>query len=107
MKKLITVCIMMACCGVMVFIGCKKNNTVTYYNQGVISPDLGYCITCGGYLIKFNSDTTTSYHIANDITRYGITINSKFPINVSADWQVDDAIKTGNYIIITQLKVIN
>jgi hypothetical protein len=113
MKKLIALCIIASFCFLVAFIGCKKNGTITYHSQGIITLNPGCCPTCdcaalyGGYSIRFNSDTATLYQISNDISKFGINISSKFPVNVVADWQPDVAIKTGQYVTIIKLTVIN
>jgi hypothetical protein len=109
MKKLITVCTIAIFCFLLVFISCKKSGTITYHNQGVITAicPMCACAACGGYFIKFNSDTATLYRIDNDLSKFGINGSSNFPINVAAEWQFDAAIKSSNDIIITQLRIIN
>jgi len=109
MKKLVFTCIILTICFVTIFISCKKSGIITYHNQGVITAHCleCACAACGGYFIKFNSDTATLYRIDNDLSKFGINANSNFPINVIADWQFDPAIKSSNDIIITHLKILN
>jgi len=109
MKKLAPACITLAICFMAIFIGCKKSGTITYHNQGVITAHclMCACPACGGYFIKFNSDTATLYRIDNDLSKFGIGLNSNFPINVIADWHPDEAITGGNFVIITGLRIIN
>jgi hypothetical protein len=113
MKKLVFACIILAICFVAIFIGCKKSGVLTYHNQGVITLNPGCCPTCdcaalyGNYSIRFNSDTATLYYISNDISKFGVNASSNFPIKVTADWQPDNAIKNGNFIILTGLRIIN
>jgi hypothetical protein len=113
MKKLVSTCVIITICVVAIFIGCKKSGTITFHNQGVITLNPGCCPVCdcaalyGSYAIKFNSDTSTLYYISNDISKFGINASSNFPIKVVADWQPDNAIKNGNFIIITGLRKIN
>ena len=111
MKKLVSVCIILTICFMAIFIGCKKNGTITYHNQGIIVLVPGCCPSCAcpstGYSIKFYSDTTTFHHISSDISKFGINAGSNFPIKVDADWQPDNSVQGGNYVIITQLKIVN
>jgi hypothetical protein len=114
MKRLVSACIIVTICFVTIFIGCKKSGVITYHGQGVITFSSGCCPGCycaalygGGYMIRFNSDTATLYHISNDMSKFGINVNSHFPIKVAADWQPDDTATGGNFIIITGLRTIN
>ncbi len=108
MKRFVPTCIILAICFVSIFIGCKKNGPITYHNQGVITAHCleCACAACGGYFIQFSSDTATLYRIDNDLSKFGIGLNSNFPINVIADWQFDPAIKSSDDIIITHLQIL-
>jgi len=112
MKKSTSACIILTICIITIFIGCKKSGSLNYRAQGLITFNAGccpgcYCAAIASYSIKFNSDTSTLYFITNDISKFGINANTKFPVKVIVNWQPDEAIKGGNYIIITQLKIIN
>jgi hypothetical protein len=86
---------------------CKKTDDGITQSQGVITEDYGACAICGGYFIRFDTDTTTKYRIKNDITHFGIYPNSKFPINVYASWKPDTSVKYGQYVLITSLRIKN
>jgi hypothetical protein len=117
MKFLLIKCV--ACLLVlgMVYTACKKSSqTPTFSSQGVITLNILFtCNGCpgGGYYIKFNTDTATLYHIENDLTPFGITTSSKFPINVNVNWKLDSNappaanVAPGNHVIITSLKIDN
>jgi len=115
MKKLTFACIILTICLLAIFTGCKKSGAGGFRSPGVIALYGGCCISCecasfsGSlyYGIRFYSDTATLYPISNDISKFGINSGSKFPVKVIVNWQHDEAIKTGNNIIITQLKVTN
>lgn len=114
MKKLTSSCIILTICFVATIIGCKKSGIPVYHAPGVITQVGGCCPGCycaafygGYYSIKFNGDTATSYTITNDLSKFGIDSSTKFPVKVIVNWQPDEAIKGGNNIIITQLKIIN
>ncbi|MGZ3765412.1 MAG: hypothetical protein ACXVB0_21180 [Mucilaginibacter sp.] len=113
MKKLTFGCIILTVCVIAAFVGCKKNGTLNYHEQGVITFSVGCCPMCqcaslSGYNIQFNSDTVhTSHHISNDISKFGINANSKFPVNVIVNWQPDNSVQGGNYVTITQLQIVN
>ena len=69
------------------FTACKKSANTSNIPEktGVINLDVLYtCNGCPGsaYDIRFVNDSTI-YHISNDLTPFGITTSSKFPINVT------------------------
>ena len=107
MKALIIKCSIALLCASGVFYGCKKTDAGAYQSQGVITEDYGSCPICGGYFIKFDTDTTTKYRIKNDISKFGIYPDSKFPINVYANWRADTSAIPGNYVQILSLKIKN
>jgi hypothetical protein len=92
------------------FIACKKNNEVpTHVNQGTITFPANYgdysCATCGGYYIKFTTDTSTFYRTFQDLSAFGVTINTKFPVKALIGWKPDTTVKLANFITITSLKI--
>ncbi len=100
-------------CFCFVIIGCTKNNSITYKNQGVlIGYDQRMCPepACGGMLINIKNDTTTNpppfYHINATLAQLGINESTKFPINVNFNYLPDTGrFVNYNYIIITQIKL--
>lgn len=102
-----------AFCFCLGIIGCTKNNSTYYKNQGVL---MGYdqrlCPSpaCGGILITIKNDTAINpppfYHVNTSLTHLGISETTKFPINVSFDYLPDTGRYAAyNYIIITQIKL--
>ena len=112
MKKSIYACIILTITLASIFIGCTKSGIPNYHTQGVITFSPGCCLMCecasaASYSIKFNRDTTTLYSISNDLSKFGINANCHFPLNVVVSWEPDQTNKGGNYVIITQLQIIN
>lgn len=99
----------------LILIGCKKNNETSYNSIGVITGyDLRLCPSpmCGGLEITINNDTAKQpppfYHINSTLSQLGISESTKFPINVNFNYKPDTGFYANyNYIIITQLKVLN
>ncbi|HTD39776.1 MAG TPA: hypothetical protein VK671_04090 [Mucilaginibacter sp.] len=90
----------------VVFVACKKSNEIpSHVNHGVITQDFGECPICGGYFVKFDTDTSVIYRTLQDLTNFGVTVNSKFPIKATIGWKTDTAIKVPHYITITSLKI--
>ena len=106
MKAFVIKCLVALLCIGAVFYGCKKNDPGVYQSQGVITEDYAYCAFCGGYFIKFDTDSI-KYRIKNDISKFGIYSDSKFPINVYANWRADTSAKPGNYVDIISLRIKN
>ncbi|MGZ3766638.1 MAG: hypothetical protein ACXVA2_18385 [Mucilaginibacter sp.] len=94
-------------CVFIIFSGCKKNSSPTLHAQAKIIEHVSWCMACGTYFIKFNSDTTTLYRIANDLTPFGITSTSKFPIPVVVNWywKPDSTANTGKTVVITGIAI--
>lgn len=90
----------------LVFPGCKKGNVPPLnVNQGLITEDLGYCATCGGYLVKFDSDTSVIYRTFQDLSNFGINASSKFPVRATIWWQPDTSKQLVDFIKITTLRI--
>ena len=106
MKAFVIKCSVALLCISAVFYGCKKNDPGVFQSQGVITQDYGSCPICGGYFIKFDTDSI-KYRIKNDISKFGIYPDSKFPVNVYANWKVNTSIKPGNYVDIISLMIKN
>lgn len=88
------------------FIACKKGHELpTRTGHGSITPDYRACTVCGGYFIKFDSDTSVIYHSFQVLDNFGITSNSKFPVKATISWKPDTAVKIPNFITIISLKV--
>ena len=107
MKSAILKCLIAVLCTSIIVNGCKKTDAGITQSQGVITPDYGYCALCGGYFISFNTDSNTKYRIKNDITPFGIFPNSKFPVYVDVNWKPDTSAKSGQYVLITSLRIKN
>ena len=96
-------------------ISCKKGHVLpkdvsVHVDHGVITQDLALyytCASCGGYLIKFDKDTSVIYHTIQSLDNFGITVNSKFPVKATIGWKPDTAIKVPHYITITSIKIDN
>ena len=93
-------------CAVMIIYGCKKDDPGVHQSQGVITEDFGFCAYCSGYYIKFDTDSN-KYHIKNDISKFGINGNSKFPVSVYANWRADTSVSPGYYVQILSLRIKN
>jgi len=86
------------------FTTCKKSDNPE--RKGIINIDVLFtCNNCSGssFDIKFTNDTTL-YHISNDLTRFGITKGTAFPVNVTVNSKPDNAAGS-NFVIITALKI--
>src|ERR1700744_3893792 len=82
------------------FVACKKNNELpNHVNQGTINASFGYytCAECGGYYIKFTTDTSTLYRTFQDLSAFGVSSNSKFPLQALIGWKADTASKLPNF----------
>jgi len=91
---------------------CKKNNeTPAYQSQGaIVGVKIMFCFAaghCGGVEIKIKNDPTKNppayYLVDTSITRFGLNLNSKFPVNVSLNWKPDP--NHPDYIIVNKLKL--
>jgi hypothetical protein len=89
MKVFLIKCAVALLCAATAFCGCKKTDAGAYQSTGVITEDYSYCAFCGGYFIRFDTDTTAKYRIKNDITKFGIYPGSKFPVHVYVNWRAD------------------
>ncbi|HEX3385446.1 MAG TPA: hypothetical protein VHS53_09670 [Mucilaginibacter sp.] len=117
MKTLLLTCGLALLVFGLTFSACKKSSSSqTFQSKGVITLNLLFtCASCpgGGYYIRFSSDTATLYHIDNDLTPFGITTSSTFPMNVTATWKPDRNapqaanVAAGDNVIITALKIDN
>ena len=95
--------------------GCAKTNETPYKTQGqILGYDLRACPTpgCGGLEITIKNDTTKnppSFYLVNStLQQLGISETTKLPVNVSFNYKPDTGIFAKyNYIIITQIKVVN
>ncbi len=102
-------------CFALIFIGCKKSTVGPYKSQGTITGyDLRECPTpgCGGLEIIIKNDTAKNppsfYLINSTLPQLGISADTKFPINVSLNYKPDTGIFAHyNYILVSQIKVIN
>jgi hypothetical protein len=103
---------MLKCTAALLMVGliwsaCKKSSQ-SFESTGVIGATI--LLTCngcpgGGYYIQFATDTIER-HIDNSLAQFGITANTKVPVNVSVNWKPGNT--TGNNdVIITALKVNN
>ena len=90
----------------IVFIACKKGDELPIHtNHGSITPDYRACAVCGGYFIKFDKDTSVTYHSFQNLDNFGITSNSTFPVKATISWKPDTAVKIPNFITITSLRI--
>lgn len=107
MKKLIPLL-----CLVFILSACKKNDASPYQSKGVITGyDERMCAMCGGLFITIENDTTKNapprYNINSDLPQLGIAA-TKFPINVSLNWNHDTSpLGRYSYIIVTKIRVDN
>lgn len=90
---------------------CKKSNVAPYSSQGTITGyDHGECPMCGGLEITIKNDTTKNplsfYRIDKTLTQLGISESTKFPINVSLNWQRETEPTGTTYITVSQIKVL-
>jgi len=91
MKTLVLKCAAILLVTGLVFTACKKSSQ-SFESNGAITANILYaCNNCpgGGYLIKFTTDTNT-YYISNSLTPFGITRNTKLPVDVSVNWKPDN-----------------
>ena len=107
----------------LIFLGCKKNQTgpqtasQTGYsqNQGVlVGYNMRMCAepSCGGMIITIKNDASKnpspSYLFNGTLPNLAINDSTKFPINVILSWKRDTGVYGSyNYILISQIKVIN
>jgi hypothetical protein len=91
------------------FTACKKEHKLPVYatDHGTISLDYRACMTCGGYLIVFDKDTSTVYRSYQIPGNSGITSGTTFPVKATIGWKPDTSIKISNFITITSLKIDN
>ena len=90
----------------IVFLACKKTHELPVYtNHGTINVDYRMCMTCGGYLIVFDNDTSTVYRSFQIPANSGIIASTKFPIKGTIGWKPDTSVKIPNFITITSLKI--
>lgn len=96
------------------FVSCKKTHVqpkppapdlTIHTGHGRINQDFGMCPICGGYFVTFDSDTSVMYRSLRSLDRFGITSNSKFPVEGTISWEQDTVIHSPNYITITSLKI--
>ncbi|KAA8485594.1 hypothetical protein BDE36_0377 [Arcticibacter tournemirensis] len=90
---------------------CKKsNNGIATSNANIMGYDLSTCTFCGGIKVSISGDTTKNapsfYRTNQSFRAMGITDSSSFPIPVQIQWQRDLTRTAGNYIILTQVKII-
>jgi hypothetical protein len=108
MKKLIPIF-----CILLIFSACKKSGVAPYSSQGVIlGEDPRMCPFCGGLKISIKNDPTNNppeFYLINTSRSVLINLGSDphFPINVILDWKRDTSMYSGNFIIITRIKLIN
>jgi hypothetical protein len=107
MKKLIPIL-----CLILIFASCEKFYVGPYKSQGTITGyNLGACATCGGLEIVIKDDTAKNpppfYRINKTLTQLGISENTNFPINVNLNWQRETGGTNSNFIIVSQIKVVN
>jgi len=87
---------------------CKKSGELpSHANKGVITQDFRMCAICGGYFVKFDTDTSVVYRTFQDLSSFGITGNTKFPLKATIGWKPDTAVKILHFITITSLKIDN
>ncbi|HEY9002715.1 MAG TPA: hypothetical protein VIM89_15270 [Mucilaginibacter sp.] len=93
------------------FLACKKGHEQLPYhvNEGTITENFAYydCATCGGYFIKFTTDTSKFYRTFQDLSSFGVTDTSKFPLKVTIGWKPDTTTKLANFITVLNLKIDN
>ena len=88
------------------FTACKKEHVPTVFTgHGTISIDFGMCMTCGGYRIVFDNDTTFFYRSYLLPTNSGITSSTKFPLKATIGWELDTSVKIPNFITVTSLRI--
>lgn len=95
-----------------VLAACKKTEIVAYESNGTISGyDYAACAMCGGLKIVIKNDTTKNalsfYRINKTLTQLGISESTSFPVYVRLSWQHDTNLIGGNYIFVSNIKVIN
>jgi hypothetical protein len=108
MKKLIlTLTAFLLLFSVIIF-SCKKSSELPAHgNHGVITQDFRMCAMCGGYFVRFDNDTSTVYRTFQDLSSFGITGNTKFPLKATIGWKPDTVVKIPHFITITSLKINN
>ena len=84
-----------------------QNNDTINSSEGFITGfDERLCPCCGGFMINFEGETRPYtgdfYLIDNDISSYGISTSSAFPIKVMAEWKALNKCN-GKYIQINKL----
>jgi len=93
----------------IVFIACKKGHelpaSASFADHGTINLDYRACMTCGGYLIVFDKDTSTVYRSYQVPGNSGITSGTTFPVKAIISWKPDTSINTPHFITITSLKI--
>jgi hypothetical protein len=96
-----------------VFVSCKKTHVQPkqstpdlsiHTGHGHIRQDFGMCAICGGYDIVFDNDTSAMYRSHQSLDNFGITSNSKFPVEATISWKLDTAINSPDFITITSVK---
>ena len=88
------------------FTACKKEHEpLVFTGHGTISIDYGMCMTCGGYRIVFDNDTSTVFHSYLLPTNSGITSSTRFPLKAIIGWKPDTSAIISNFITITSLKI--
>ena len=102
---------------VMLLLSCKKTSESPYQSKGVIFGDL-ILFTCngcpgGGLEITIKNDPSKNpppYYLINEpLAQLGIDPNTKFPINVSLNWERDTVQPwaSANYIIVNKITANN
>lgn len=90
------------------FTACKKEHQLpvsVFTNHGTISLDYRMCMTCGGYLIVFDNDTSVVYRSFQIPVNSGITSDTKFPIKATIGWKPDTTVHIPHFISITSLRL--
>lgn len=90
----------------IVFPSCKKGNVLPLnVSHGVITEDFGYCAACGGYFVKFDSDTSVIYRTFQDLSNFGVTASSQFPLRATIGWKPDTNRQLTHFIKIISLRI--
>ena len=91
------------------FTACKKGRqlpaSALFTDHGTISLAYRACVTCGGYLIVFDKDTSTVYRSYQIPANSGITSGTTFPVKATIGWKPDTSVKLPHFITIASLKL--
>ncbi len=105
MKKLFLACLFLTS-----FLSCKKENTLT--TATILGYDRRLCPSpcCGGFFVNLSTKSIWSeetYLSDTDLSVYGITEKSAFPISVAIEYKIDSLVSCSKHISITKLTKTN